>query len=382
MSKKQKISGKVLKKGRKWLKVVVNEKNENYPDDLLINDITKDFTVGGEFIDLLVDTEFERTYTGRYKITHTAMSEEKLMSNEISKWWGYIQKNYTEAGYIYKKGVEELHKLDCHEYDEEIAEMQRKLDVSKSIRRIRLDYKEGQINQKHIDILHQLQCYEYDEEIAEMQRKVDVSLERADGSLSKNKVEVILERADLNDRQPNGALIRQQEKVYQIQSSRYDNGISAGTPFPNYYYSCIDVTNTEKGQSFLEKEKMTERKRQELATIREIVKEKFSALTAKIKEEDILNASKTKMPNGTVILDTFNLYGTGEMLIEDNNNYIWYIVNNGSDGSRWDMNNIETNGAGAYGWKCSKEQVSVFLAEYVEARTKYEYKTNEVKPFL
>lgn len=369
MSKKQKISGKVLKKGRKWLKVVVNGKNEKYPDDLLINDITKDFTVGEEFTDLLVDTEFERTYTGGYKITHTAMSEENSVSNEISKWWGYIQKNYTEAGYIYKRGVEELHKLDCYDYDEEIAEMQRNVDVSKAIKRIRLDYKEGHINQKYIDILHQLQCYEYDEEISEMKKKVQ----------AENKVEVILERADLNDRLPNGTLIRQQERVYQIQSSSYDNGISAGTPFPNYYYSCIDITNTEKGQSFLEKEKMTERKRQELATIREIVKEKFSALTAKIKEEDILKASKTKMPSGTVILDTFGIYGTGEMLLEDNNGYVWYIVNNGSDGSYWDMNNIETNGAGAYGWKCKKEQLSMLLAEYVEVKTKYDEVYDEVK---
>lgn len=327
MSKKQKISGKVLKKGRKWLKVVVNGKNEKYPDDLLINDITKDFTVGEEFTDLLVDTEFERTYTGGYKITHTAMSEENSVSNEISKWWGYIQKNYTEAGYIYKRGVEELHKLDCYDYDEEISEMKKKVQAE-------------------------------------------------------NKVEVILERADLNDRLPNGALIRQKERVYQIQSSRYDNGISAGTPFPNYYYSCIDITNTEKGQSFLEKEKMTERKRQELATIREIVKEKFSALTAKIKEEDILKAAKTKIPSGTVILDTFSIYGTGEMLLEDNNGYVWYIVNNGSDGSYWDMNNIEINGAGAYGWKCNKEQLSTLLAEYVEVKAKYETKYDEVKSFL
>lgn len=75
--KKQKISGKVLKKGRKWLKVVQTGKNEKYPDDLLINDVTRDFTEGQEFTDLLVETEFEKNIQVDIKL-HIRLLQRKV----------------------------------------------------------------------------------------------------------------------------------------------------------------------------------------------------------------------------------------------------------------------------------------------------------------
>ena len=50
---------------------------------------------------------------------------------------------------------------------------------------------------------------------------------------------------------------------------------------------------------------------------------------------------------GTDIVDTFNVYGGGE-IIRETPDTVWLIVNNGADGDNWGWNNIRTGGAGAY----------------------------------
>ena len=370
--KKQKISGKVLKKGRKWLKIVQTGKNEKYPDDLLINELTKDFIEGQEFADLLVETEFEQQYRGGYKITHTAITEEDERSKDIAKWWGYVKDNYENKGYIYKRGIEELQALNCHEYDEQIAEMQKDVAIKNAIFYLRDNFeKKNYISEKSIQVLHDYNIHEYDDEIAEMRRCIAAKKAGVDIS-EKEKLETITERADLEVRKKDGALIRSDEKVYEVQKSRFEKGEYAGTPWDVYIYFCKDVTETSAAKQFLEHEKALESKKAEVSDAAEKVSQKREQLFDAIEEHDILKNAECDMPNGEIIFDNFSIYGAGRRIVNDGE-YIWNIVNNGSDGSFWDLNHIHTgSGAGAYGWKCEKSQVSELVEEYKSLKSNYD----------
>ncbi len=59
-------------------------------------------------------------------------------------------------------------------------------------------------------------------------------------------------------------------------------------------------------------------------------------------------------PEGKSMFNTQNIYGSGDWFIIDEN-YIWYIMNNGMDGDNWSLNNIKTGGAGAIGWRIKKD---------------------------
>ena len=371
--KKQKISGKVLKKGRKWLKVVQTGKNEKYPDDLLINDVTKDFVEGQEFTDLLVETEFESKYTGGYKITHTAVTEENLRDRDIEKWWSYVKAKYENDGYIYKRGVEELQALDCHDYDEQIAAMKRDVDIKNAIFWLRDNYeKRNYISEKNIQTLHDYDVHEYDDEIDEMRKNI-AAMKRAGVDVREpEKLKTIVERADINDRRENGSYIRQDENVYEVQKSRFDNGESAGTPWDNYIYFCKDVTETADAQEFLARSKEREEKTAKINAVKQSISEKFKQIREYIEEHDILKKAEVELPQGEFIFDSFNAYGGGQRIVDDGE-CIWFIQNNGGDGDFWAANHISTgSGAGCYGWKCEKKKVEKLVKEYLFLKEKLE----------
>lgn len=48
--------------------------------------------------------------------------------------------------------------------------------------------------------------------------------------------------------------------------------------------------------------------------------------------------------------DSMNIYGGGTMFVIADD-YIWFVQNNGGDGDNWNMNNVQTGGAGAIGWR-------------------------------
>ena len=55
-------------------------------------------------------------------------------------------------------------------------------------------------------------------------------------------------------------------------------------------------------------------------------------------------------PFGDVIADTFDAHGGGDRFVIGNT-HIWYVRNNGMDGDDWSLNNVQTGGAGAIGWR-------------------------------
>lgn len=110
-----------------------------------------------------------------------------------------------------------------------------------------------------------------------------------------------------------------------------------------------DVTFTVKGQLLLADEAI---KQDKLRTAR------YLKLRAKADGTPIkrINGELVEQPQGTVLFDSFSIYGTGERLIETGIEY-WYLINNGSDGDDWGRNTVKTGGAGAYGWVLSLKQL-------------------------
>jgi hypothetical protein len=57
-----------------------------------------------------------------------------------------------------------------------------------------------------------------------------------------------------------------------------------------------------------------------------------------------------QQPAGQRVLDTADIYGGGSWFVIDSQ-WIWYCQNNGADGDTWHVNNVQTGGAGAIGWR-------------------------------
>lgn len=68
---------------------------------------------------------------------------------------------------------------------------------------------------------------------------------------------------------------------------------------------------------------------------------------------------------GRVILDTWNIHGGGEQIVDDGI-YVWFIQNNGMDGDDWSRNNVVTGGAGAIGRRLPRTDELVADAELLE----------------
>lgn len=350
----QKISGKVLKVGRKWIKIVQEERNENYPEDLLINELTSSFKIGDTFKDLLVETVCERRYKGGYKFTHTAKSEKDIRQIEIAKWWSYVKDTYDQKEMIYTKGVAKLHELGCHDYDEQIAEMQKDVDVKKAIYWIRYNLKnENRIYQKGIETLKKYNVHDYDEEIEEMKKEI---------SIHNDKYIYWDDRADYTERVPNGTIIVKDNAAIKVISSRYCKDEDSFFPWDTYSYTGINVTDTEEGKAILKEHKEKEIKANEKAKKMERKNDLIKAIKNVIQENDILKGKQVDSIHGRRVIDTFDIYGGGFLIIDDGT-YAWYIINNGSDGSYWEVNHIRTGGAGAYGYKCDIELVSELLSD-------------------
>lgn len=74
-----------------------------------------------------------------------------------------------------------------------------------------------------------------------------------------------------------------------------------------------------------------------------------SALADKIRSEGSIPPGK-HVPEGERVSDTSNVYGGGDWFIVGDD-YIWYVENNGMEGDDWSLNNVQTGGAGAIGWR-------------------------------
>jgi hypothetical protein len=71
------------------------------------------------------------------------------------------------------------------------------------------------------------------------------------------------------------------------------------------------------------------------------------------KSEYYVEGTRHRPPGKTVYINSKSIgYGGGEwVVIEPNEKYFWYVINNGADGDDWRSNNVSTGGAGAIGYR-------------------------------
>ncbi|MDR3597075.1 hypothetical protein [Clostridium sp.] len=154
---------------------------------------------------------------------------------------------------------------------------------------------------------------------------------------------------------PIGELMLYKGLVYKIVSSTFipetdeDEEEIYGYQPEHLEVEVQDVTRTEEGQLLITDEAT---KQDKLRTIRGL-KLKIKSMGTPIER---VNGEFVPQPEGAVLFDSFDIYGSGERLIETGTEY-WYLINNGADGDDWGRNTVRTGGAGAYGWKLSLNQL-------------------------
>jgi len=150
---------------------------------------------------------------------------------------------------------------------------------------------------------------------------------------------------------PQGKLMLYKGIAYKIISNTYIPEVDDedGYTPERLVVEVIDVTYTAEGQLLIADEAI---KQDKLRTIRAI-KLKVKTMGTPIKR---INGELVPQPEGTVLFDSFSIYGSGERLIETGTDY-WYLINNGMDGDDWGRNTVKTGGAGEYGWVLSLSQL-------------------------
>lgn len=359
--KKQTIKATVKKKGRKYYHIVQDGRSEKYPEKLVINEFTNHLSVGDDF-EMEVETEIQKKYIG-YDITHFPAELRISDKNKINKYIEYIE-NAALENRLYQKGVNVLHELDYYDYDERIKEI-KNLDCKRRCENTRdriISYlkNDGTFWSNGFDRLHkEYNCFDYDEEILEAKEKY----------LIKNEYKYI----GKHNYYAIGSIFVEEDRAYKSMSyTKEDDGMSIGFITDCWYsYKCKDVTDTSDGKKAI----AGETKYKEIAeyiekSLRPAIKIKEKAeeeLIDAIEKFDTLDRTKnTNFPKEIkkIYIDTFDIYGYGNKLLIDNNDKVWYIINNSSDGANWRLNHIDDR---CYGYMANLSSVEKYIENYDDA---------------
>lgn len=297
-------------------------------------------------------SDFERTGNKLHE-EETRDFYKKIKEQEIKKWYSYIVENYNDGkGYVYFNGVCKLHELGCHDYDDEIDEMERVVAKRKA---------------------------EQEEKEMQERAKAKASAPKKFYNINKKIGEVFQDGNDCYKvigienfvTDSDGAVVTGKEE-------RYANSIEFDLDNYEYHYNqeyIVEKISEDEYNAKSTKNDRFEDKREILEKIKNIEKTEISG------EHHISEFTE----NAIILLDTFTIHGTGEMILVKNQN-IYFINNNGMDGDMWDINNIKTGGAGAYGsqailTKSLVAEINHYL-ELCEKKERVEYMQPEITVHL
>lgn len=146
-----------------------------------------------------------------------------------------------------------------------------------------------------------------------------------------------------------GGAFQHRGNVYRLLSSKYvpeiDDEIIGYHP-EHLLATVEEITDTPQGQAVLAEIRATVATVAALRTLKHDVRANGTLIT-------LVDGESVHPPTQNVLSDTFNIYGSGERLIETDTEY-WYLINNGMNGDDWRRNTVCTCGAGAYGWRLAK----------------------------
>lgn len=330
----------------KSLAISTNEKVNSLMANLLSK---KDFTVSN-VVDTRINIHYEKEYCYDEQLekllSQARERQEQANKEKAERYWQYTLENYNEGkGYIYQLGIDILHECGDYSHDEEIEKMKKTISVNEMIRKEKKEEQERQ-----------------------------------------EKIEKGIKNFAFEHRYAIGSIFIDEDKAYKVLSCHYEaeDGLSVGVMSDSWYsIEAQDVSDTEKGQAELSKyhdkierdkkaNELTKAKRKSLEKIYKYNTEKITG------EHHISDFTE----NAITVLDTFTAYGTGEKILVKGQT-VYFITNNGMDGDRWDINNIKTGGAGAYGSQTVltenlADEINKYL-ELCEREERVEYMQTEEK---
>ena len=125
------------------------------------------------------------------------------------------------------------------------------------------------------------------------------------------------------------------------------------------------LSNMIKPENRLEyRQKKAEEERKKVEEEKRKQKEIYEKIVSAFDEADI---PEKATPEGEIFNDPtyeWNIYGGGRrFVVDDKKGEIWLLRNNGSDGADWSLNNVQTGGAGAIGYRVpySKELYNLIV---------------------
>lgn len=261
----------------------------------------------------------------------------------IDKWWGYFLDSYAR-GWYYQRAVTELHTLHCHDKDEEIERCKQEIEERKQ------------------------------EEKARRKREREKEKEKRESEYAHFNFAATRGFAG---RPKEGEMFVKNNTPYEVISSYYHNqdGYSIGVMSEDWYsVKAKDISDTDRGKEFLADYLENKRRKAERKAAKEEKENAYKELqNALAKVENLYKGEEINMYKieGTDLFNSFNVYGGGE-IIKVSDDKVWLIVNNGSDGGDWSINNIRDGGAGAYGYTVDYETVKDKVTAYKDKAAAYQ----------
>lgn len=294
---------------------------------------------------------------------------------EEQRWWGYFQNRYEQGGY-YSRAVEELHKLGCHEHDEEIKRVKKEVEEQRWWGYFQDRYRQGGYYQRAVEELHKLGCHEHDEEIERCKQQLEEQrMANAEEKRRREKEDGIVELRipayfGFSGKPEKGSYLMEDGVPYMVLSSYYHSSDGFSFGVLNEQWCSVkaqNVSNTETGRKMI----ADENNKKLRADLKRAYEKACRDLEYAVRRNGSIytyegDKSVDDIP-GETILDTFNAYGGG-IIIRYTEDTVWLIINNGSDGDAWERNNLRTGGAGAYAFRTSLESVKDILQTFLERK--------------
>lgn len=396
----QKVNVKLVKKGRKYWSYIQHWKGHggierDYEVKMLIDDSNKDLEAGTELTDYLVEVQKEESRYGTKRLL-VPIGSKQYEDERSESIYNAFKNKWEDESFIpspsdvrYAEDQrEELKNLNVTEYDEEISKLVRLGVARRNIKFIREQFADDMyINEKRIDNLHKLGCFDYDDEIAEMRRKKEEAQE-AEREAKKAKRKQWLENhftrqipADRSSEPKIGSMTVVAKKTVDGETT-YRAGKCISSRFVSdednvsgygdiYYVEYEDVSDTDAGKELIEKYKAQKEADKKAKEWRKSLRKLASWVEENNQLED--KRINLRLNDLTMLFDDQNIYGGGETIaLDTDKKQVWYIIHHHADGDNWAANNIyfseqAPDGFGdAIGYMASSEECQSLIDEIMD----------------
>lgn len=364
----------IVKKGRKWFEAKNKADEKEWKCQIEINNHSNQWTVG-DVVEFEAGIEKDyNSYMGSTKVKLFPATKEGVkeiqLQQEKQKRKEKIEK------YLSNNWMSSLNLEMVKEFPDLVDEYKSKKKVYiVSDTKIKIDnyigyikdnlkenrwYSNGEIKIK--EWLALLKKYEEETKyISNIEDKVVFLKEQLKAKKAKI-AETIFEIYNWNGAYTRGEIVRDGDKIGKvIKAWKYfePDSMSLGHIWQDgawMHWAKIDTDITKSElKTFLEEEERINKETQERDRIRKEENRRKKTIedsVYKLKNYIQNNGSYPKNKNerviGEIIFDDFNIYGGGyRVIVQDD--VVWFLENNGSDGDNWSYNNIVTGGAGAIG---------------------------------